>query len=276
MNDQEYTLLKAKVLKLLDIDLDAYKSTQMRRRLDSFVAHNSKGALIDFLRIVETQPEMRETLRNFITINVSEFFRDRASFEFLKTTVLPRLLKRGSRLNIWSAGCSYGQEPYSLAMLLHDMAPFSPPRIVASDIDPVAVATARQGGPYTDDAIQNVPPNYYDKYFTSSEKGHYVNTKIKSRVEFKVQNLLHSQFETGFDLILCRNVTIYFTDIVKNTLNRNFFNSLKSGGILFIGGTEVILDMTKIGFVPLSPSFYLKPEEQILPRRTLTSSCRGV
>jgi chemotaxis protein methyltransferase CheR len=275
MNDQEYVLLKSRVLKLLGIDLDAYKSTQMRRRLDSFVAHNAKGPATEFFRLLDTQAALRESLRNFITINVSEFFRDRASFEFLQTKVLPRLLQNRARLNIWSAGCSYGQEPYSLAMLLQEMAPHSPPRIVASDIDPIAIAKAKEGGPYTDDAVQNVPPAYYEKYFTGTPQGHFVSPKIKSRIEFKVQNLLNSRFEEGFDLILCRNVTIYFTDVVKNVLNRNFFNSLKTGGVLFIGGTEVILDMTKIGFVPLSPSFYLKPEEPVLPRRVLSSSCRG-
>ncbi len=267
MNDQDYQYLKRKLLKLTGIDLDSYKSQQMRRRLNMFYAHTGVKNIVEYCQMIEHDRDMLEKLRNFLTINVSEFFRDSASFTQLRSTILPLLLKQSPRLNIWSAGCSHGAEPYSVALVLEGISPGGQHRILATDIDEGALKRARAGGPYNPAEVKNVPSSMLQKYFVNSNGDHMFSEKIRRKVEFRQQNLLRDRFEEGFHLIICRNVTIYFTEKTKNEINRKFFNSLRSGGILFIGGTEAMLDVTSLGFIGLRPSFYQKPVPGIIKER---------
>lgn len=259
MNEQEFSYLKKKILKLTGINLDNYKSQQMRRRLNGFFAHVQAKNLVEYCQMLERDSELLTELRNFLTINVSEFFRDVNPFEQLRKMILPKLLKNNPRLNIWSAGCSHGQEPYTIAMILEGIFPFHNHRILATDIDEGALSLAKAGGPYSSDEVKNVSSAFLRKYFTCSNGDYVVTDRIKRRVEFRRQNLLCDDFEKGFDLIICRNVTIYFTEEAKRHLNRRFYQSLKDGGVLFIGGTEVMLDIISIGFKGLVASFYQKP-----------------
>ncbi len=264
MNDKEYLLMEQGIMRLLGIDLQAYKSTQMRRRLTYFMNQCDARSFSEFCRKLESSPALLDRLRNHITINVSEFFRDEAPFNYLKSTVLPQLVRTRNRLKIWSAGCSGGQEPYSIAMLL-DLLAANPGsyRILGTDIDSGVLKTAVAGGPYTSESLRNVGPSMLSRYFTASGGGYKVNDVIRQRVEFKMQNLLSDPFEKGFDLIACRNVTIYFTNEAKATLNRKFYDALSPGGILFIGGTETSLEMTALGFRPIAPQFFAKGEPAI-------------
>ena len=259
MDDQEYQYLKRKIMKLTNIDLDSYKSQQMRRRLNMFFAHTGAKNVVDYGHMLEQDQGMLRELRNFLTINVSEFFRDSSPFEQLRTLILPQLLRNNPRLNIWSAGCSHGEEPYSVAMILESVSPHHNHRILATDVDEGALKQARAGGPYSPAEVKNAPSTLLRKYFTSSNEGYMVIDKIRQRVGFRQQNLLCDEFEKGFDLIICRNVTIYFTDETKRELNKKFYHSLKDGGVLFTGGTEVMLDVASVGFKGLGASFYQKP-----------------
>lgn len=263
MNDEEYGYLKKKFLRLTDIDLDAYKSQQMRRRLSAYIENSPTKNVIEYCQKLEHNPEMLEKLRNYMAINVSEFFRDLQLFEHLKNSVLPELLKRSPRLNIWSAGCSHGEEPYTLAMMLDQLNPIARHRILATDIDDEALAQARAGGPYSHEVMRSLPAALLQKYFNKLPNGNYaVNDELKQRIIFRKHNLLGDAFENGFDLILCRNVTIYFTEETKSVLYRRFLESLKKGGFLFSGGTEVMLNASSIGFINIKASLYQKPEAE--------------
>jgi chemotaxis protein methyltransferase CheR len=255
MEDQEYTFLKSRIYRVTGIDLSSYKTQQMRRRLDGFI--NSYSITVPaYCRMLEQNPACLKKLQDFITINVSEFFRDPGQFAFLEKTVLPELLKGGAPLKIWSAACSNGQEPYSIAMMLEDANRLHHHRILATDIDEGALATAKNGGPYVPSDVRNVRPTFRDKYFSQGEDGFRVNEKIRSRVEFRKHNLLADRFETGFDIIICRNVIIYLSDVVRDELHRKFCQSLKEGGVLFVGGSEAILQAGAFGLANLAPSFY--------------------
>ena len=259
MDDQEYQYLTRKILKLININLDSYKSQQMRRRLNTFLDHTGAKNVVDYTHMLERNQNMLDELRNFLTINVSEFFRDTSPFEQLRTLILPQLLRNSPRLNIWSAGCSHGEEPYSIAMILESISPYHHHRILATDIDEGALNQAKAGGPYTPDAVKNVSSTFLRRYFTALNGDYLVSDRIRRRVELRQQNLLCDEFEHGFDLIICRNVTIYFTEEAKRELNQRFYHSLNDGGVLFIGGTEVMLDIASVGFEALAVSFYQKP-----------------
>lgn len=259
MDDSEFGHLKSRILKLTGIDLDSYKSQQMQRRLGMFYSHSGAPNVVDFCHTLEHDREALAKLKNFLTINVTEFFRDTPLFDKLRKSILPELLAASTKLNIWSAGCSLGAEPYTIAIILENLFPLHAHRILATDIDDQALKQAKAGGPFKTADVKGVPPDFLRRFFRFENGEYWVTDKIRQRVEFHNQNLLTDRFERGFDLIICRNVTIYFTEEAKNNLNRRFFQSLKESGVLFIGGTEVMLDVTSLGFESLKTSFYRKP-----------------
>jgi len=257
MDDQEYCYLKRKVLTRTGMDLDSYNSQQMRRRLESLVFSNS-CSVVQYCEKLQNDPDVLRKLQDFLTINVSEFFRDINQFELLKNTMLPELLKRNHKLNIWSAGCSHGAEPYSLAIILDEISPGHNHRILATDIDEGVIARATNGGPYSQNDTRNVSKARIQKYFSESADGYRVRDTLKNRVEFKHLNLLSDHFESGFDLIICRNVIIYFTEKAKSNLIERFCNSIKAKGVLFLGATETMPVAPSLGLERLGICFYKK------------------
>ena len=258
MRDLEYSYLKTRIKQLTGVDLDNYRERQMRRRLTSFISRTSAPSVVAYCRMVESDRTMLEDLRSFLTIKVSEFFRDPLPFEQLKTEILPQLLMDRTRLNIWSTGCSVGGEPYSLAIILDKLTPFARHRIVASDIDVISLEKARAGGPYRSNEVRNVPTPLLREYFDVFEDSYRIKDRIRQKVDFKRHDLLRDPFESDFDLIVCRNVTIYFTEEAKVRLNQQFCQSLSPGGILFVGGTEAIARAGELGLTTLGHCFYRK------------------
>jgi len=144
-------------------------------------------------------------------------------------------------------------------MILKDLTPGKKHRILATDLDIEIIAKAKKGV-YADNELKALDPKRKEKYFDKEPDGKYaIKDEIKKCVEFKRHNLLKDPFEKGFDLILCRNVVIYFTEEAKDQLYRNFFAALKPGGILFVGATEAILNSRKMGYVSYQPFFYQRP-----------------
>lgn len=257
MTEKDFQFLKWKVRRLIGIDLDAYKPEQMRRRINNFVQYKASGDYASFCRTIERNEELLRDFADMLTINVTEFFRDSPVFENLGQEVLPALLQEKSSLKIWSAGCSRGSEAYTVAMLLEGLGGSSPHSIVATDIDKAALTTARQAGPYAPAEVKNVPHPLLARYF-KAEQGRYFMT-IKPRVRFLEHNLLEDAFERGFDLILCRNVMIYFTAEARRSIMRSFFDALRPGGMLLLGTTEAIMPADNAGMARIGPSLYRKP-----------------
>lgn len=199
--------------------MDAYKAGQMRRRLDGLISRSPAGDVIQYCKLIERDPEALQKLRDFLTINVSEFFRDIDQFQILRKEILPGLMGQSRRLKIWSAGCSLGAEPYTVSILLEDLAPGRRDRIVATDLDRTILAKAKAGGPYTPSEIKQLPKVLLSKFLSKSDDGYQIEEIIKRKVEFKQHDLLNGPVEEGFDLIICRNVVIYFSDEAKRTLN---------------------------------------------------------
>jgi len=227
MDEKDWATFKKKLNDKTGIDLQLYKEPQMKRRIGNLVTRSEfKSFTAYFDHVVKNKDDFAEFIE-YLTINVSEFFRNPDKFSKIEKEIIPYLLKKSPKLNIWSAGCSIGAEPYSLSIIMKELTPGTRHRILATDLDVDILAKAR--------------------------KGEYA-------VEFKRHNLLKDKFETGFDLILCRNVVIYFTEEAKDQLYANFFKSLKPGGILFVGATEAILNFRKLGYTSFQPFFYQKPE----------------
>ena len=244
----------------MDLDINAYKAQQMRRRLDTYVAKQNYPTVAAYCAMLENNPDKQREFLDYMAINVSEFFRDTVHFNNLRKTILPQLIETSRRLNIWSAACSCGQEPYTLAMILEEISPGVQHRIIATDIDESALKQARNGGPYIPYDVRNVEKSILDKYFIKEPTGYSVCDQIKKKIIFKHHNILSDVFENNYDLIVCRNVIIYFSEEVRDKLYTQFREALKPQGMLFLGGSEVVLRPSQQGYRMISPSFYSKSD----------------
>jgi chemotaxis protein methyltransferase CheR len=265
MDVQVYGDIKTSVKKLLNIDLVYYKDEQMKRRLDSWLVRSGVPTWTDYLKHIAIDNQELSRFRDYLTINVSEFFRDIERWQSLRQQIIPQLLKDSAHLHasttglrIWSAGCSIGDEAYTLAIMMDEIAPRLNHFILASDIDRGALQKAKARGPYTADDIRNISPAQRNTYFDVDGSRFYVKEKIAQRITFREQNLMTDSFENNFDLIVCRNVIIYFTNEAKSLLYPKFQAALRPGGVLFLGGTEIIPRPTDIGLRNQGVSFYIK------------------
>lgn len=260
-DDLGYAQFQKTVQRLIGVDLASYRQGQMRRRLDALVQRVGAHGYAEYSRMLEREPVRVQELRDYFTINVTEFFRDPDRFRFLETKILPELLAKRNGLKIWSAACSNGSEPYSVAILLRELAPLLPHKVLATDVDVTIVERARRADTYVQAELKNVSPARLQKAFTQGAEGTYaVRPEIRSLVDVRLHNLLTAPPTQGFDLILCRNVVIYFTDDAKAVLYDHLVSSLRSGGILFVGGTEMVASAHHLGLTSIGPSFYRKTE----------------
>lgn len=262
MNDEEYKLISEAIKTQLDIDLSFYKPGQMQRRLAAFVERHGKSTVADFCETLRDDLEVQELLRTYLTINVTEFFRDAGQFDALRTTVLPEIIKNTATPKIWSAGSSRGNEAYSVAMYMDQIKPGLNYTLIGTDIDEGSMTISKNGGPYPDAEVAHAPALAKQKYFEKRDAGWYVKPEIVKKAKFSKLNLLSDRFERNFDLIMCRNVVIYFSDEAKLALNEKFIDALKLGGVLFVGGTETILNPKMFGLERFATSLYRKVAEQ--------------
>jgi chemotaxis protein methyltransferase CheR len=263
MDADVYTQVKASIKRSLNIDLGHYKDEQMKRRLDSWLVRVHADTWNDYFQLLSTDGTELERFRNYLTINVTEFFRDPARWDLVRQDILPYLIKnsKDSRqvtgLKLWSAGCSIGTEAYSLAILMEEAAPTQAYSILATDLDRGALTKAKSRGPYTVDDVRGLSSLQRQKYLTP-EIPYYAVESLQKNIHFQEQNLITDRFDNGFDLIVCRNVVIYFTTETKEVLYAKFSAALRPGGILFVGGTEIISGSTKFGLQNFGISFYRK------------------
>lgn len=257
MEPMEYSYIRRETLKLTGVDLAWYKGPQVQRRLAAYLQRSGQPNWPRFFRTLSENQDRLRHFKDYLTINVSAFFRDPDKYETLSRQILPALLEARPTLRLWSAGCACGQEPYSLGILLAEQSgAFHRHQLLATDLDGTALARAKAGGPYTPTDLELLPPALMERYFTGQAGSYWVVGSLQRRVEFRQHNLLADSFERQFDLIVCRNVVIYFTSEVKEQLYRRFYDALRPGGVLFVGGTEVLPRSASAGFEVLAPSFY--------------------
>jgi chemotaxis protein methyltransferase CheR len=255
----DYPAFKKAAGELTAIDLNSYKSQQMDRRINSLMQVWNLKNYDEFLELLQTNPQRYREFVKKLTINVSEFFRNPERFYELKDAILPQLLKK-PQLCIWSAGCSDGAEPYSIAIIIRELKAEKRVRIIATDVDRIILAKAQEAV-YAANEVKSLPPDLLNKYFETRDNLFFLNESIKNMVEFRAHNLLLDSYESNLDLIICRNVVIYFTEEAKKILYQKFWKALSPGGYLMVGGTEPILTYRQFGFENPLTSFYRKVED---------------
>lgn len=254
----DYEWFKKAVFDLTKIDLNAYKEKQMKRRIDTLIAkHNIKG-YDNFIQQIKVDAKLFEAFVTYLTINVSEFYRNPDQWALLDKEIFPELLKRfGNTLTIWSAACSTGDEPYSLVMALSKFLPLNKIKIIATDLDKQVIAKAKVGL-YDARSLAAVPNDIKSKFFKQIGNSYQIDQQVKDRVEFREHNLLKDTYPTNCHLIVCRNVLIYFTEEAKNEVFLKFNRALAKDGILFIGSTEQMINYKDMGYERKNSFFYIK------------------
>ncbi len=253
-----YEDFKKEIFVLTKIDLNAYKEKQMKRRIDTLITKNGIDNYRDYVTLIKKDKEKFEQFVSFLTINVSEFYRNPEQWVILDKEVFPSLVKKfGRNIKIWSAACSTGDEPYSLVMALSKHMPINQIKIIATDIDKQILDKARMGL-YNEKSIASVPEEFKKKYFKQIGKSYQISDEIKRQVEFKQHNLLKDSYPSGCNLIVCRNVLIYFTEEAKEEIYKKFNTALSKDGVLFIGSTEQIMNYRELNYQRKQSFFFEK------------------
>jgi chemotaxis protein methyltransferase CheR len=262
-SDADFELYKSLIYKESGITFTATNRSILESRLkEQLRIHQLASVRAHFEKISKSKEDLKDFLDS-ITTNLTRFFRNQAHFDALEHYVIPELMKikQGSNtIKIWSAGCSTGEEPYTIAMLLSEILPPSwKYEILASDISLKCLMTAKEGF-YADSRIVGIPDNYLRKYFDKVDGGYKIHADIMSRIRFDYHNLSNDSGQRNLDLVFCRNVIIYFDEAAQLAVINRFWDSMANRSFLFIGHSESLFGMkTKFEFVKTEwATFYRK------------------
>jgi chemotaxis methyl-accepting protein methylase len=241
------------------IDLSSYKSSFLQRRLAMRLRARDCPDYAAYRQLLRHDPAEYGPLLDSLTINLTRFFRDATAFQAIEERLLPELLERQSskrRLRIWSAGCAAGEEAYSLAIILRERLGADLPHwrleILATDLDDKALDKARQGL-YDSFSFQGLAPRYQawvERYFTPDPQ-RQLAAEVRSMVTFRHHDLIQHPPPPDLDLILCRNVLIYFDRPQQDRLYPTFHRALRPDSCLVLGKAEIMPMAWSRHFVPV-------------------------
>jgi chemotaxis protein methyltransferase CheR len=253
----EYVTFCEGVRRLCQIDLLQYKRRQMERRVRSFAQRAGHAGLDHYLTRLSGDAGALDEFLDRVTINVSNLWRNPEQWALLQDLIVPALATRGT-LRVWSAGCSYGAEPYTLAAVCRAAAPKTPTRILGTDIDRRVIERARQAE-FTAEDVRSAPAAALARYFEADGERWRPTAELRALVTFEVGDLLRLRPPAeAYDLVLCRNTVIYFTEEVRDALHQRLATALRSGGVLVVGATERITEPERLGLDIVAPFTYRK------------------
>lgn len=243
----------------LRIRLTDYKVDQMLRRVSQMAKQGGCSSFVEYFAAMQKDSALLKGFLDQMTINVTELMRNKELFADLGKNLLPELVaaRNGARLEVWSAGCSYGAEAYTLAMLINELNPVPQYHIKGTDLDFSVLARAN-GATFNGMDMAGVDPERRKKFFMSIDENTFMPMpNLRRSIVFEKHDLLADTYPSNtYDLILCRNVVIYFTDDAKARIYEGFYKALRPGGILFVGGTERLGDLGPPGLKLIRPFFY--------------------
>lgn len=254
LKDTQFSVIRDLIYNASGIHFTSSNRTILESRLRERLRKSDILTIDEYIKHIKRDEGEMKTLLDTVTTNLTRFFRNTAHFQTFERHVIPELVaykkEKGERfLKVWSAGCSTGEEPYSLAMVLNDLLPsdFSF-EITASDLSLKSLMTAKEGF-YTDNKMNGVPDKYLNQYFEKKPGGYRVKEEIKKLVKFDYHNLKLDSGLRGLDIVFCRNVIIYFDEVAQTNVINKFYNSMNDHSYLFIGHSESLFGMnTKFEF----------------------------
>lgn len=249
--EQYFAQVQRHLLKSRGVDLSSYSPSFVMRAIKKRVGRSESDSYAAYIKLLIRSEEETNELLNALSINVTEFFRDRGAFEAFQAKAIRPLLEQkigspGGILRIWSAGCATGQEAYTLGMcLLEEFKKFGevpPPMmsVVGTDISRPALAKAKKGI-FTADEVKGIPVRLLSEYLRPVDGRYEVLEVLRKRVRFHIENLLDPPSSKFFDAIVCRNVLIYFSRPTHEIVLRNLYEALRVDGYLMLGRTETLV-----------------------------------
>jgi len=257
--DDDYAAFCEGVRALTQIDLLQYKRGQMERRIRTFAQRRGSADLTAYLAALRADRAELDGFLDRVTINVSQLWRNPEQWTALERDVLPELLRDAplGRIRAWSAGCSYGAEAYTLAALCRELGA-ARAEILGTDIDRRMVERAARGR-FSDEDGRSAPRALLERWFARDGDGWQARRELRALVRFEVGDLLRMRpRREAYDLVLCRNTVIYFTEEVRDALHERLVASLRPGGCLVIGSTERVSRPRELGLVATHPFTYRK------------------
>ena len=256
LNDADFEMYRSLIYSESGITFTPANRSILESRLKERLREKSVDSVKTYYSTITTNKEEMKGFLDAITTNLTRFFRNQAQFDAFEKHVIPELINNikkgsaGSTIKIWSAGCSTGEEPYTIAMLLSEILP-SPWKfeIIASDISLKCLMTAKEGF-YADNRMDGIPDSYLKKYFDKVEGGYHIHADIHQKIKFDYHNLKNDSGQRGIDVVFCRNVIIYFDEAAQTAVMSRFWDAMASKSFLFIGHSESLFGMdTKFEFV---------------------------
>ncbi|OLS17055.1 MAG: Chemotaxis protein methyltransferase [Candidatus Heimdallarchaeota archaeon LC_2] len=246
-------------LNQLGISVSAYKRGYLIRRTRARIGRLRLSSYKEYLAYLKVTPDEIKELEEALSINVTRFFRNEDTYDFIRDSILPTLFGRNnsnktSEVKIWSAGCAVGAEPYSLAILCRDKKYLNRKvNILATDIN-IELISIAQNGVYSPHYLAEMTSRVATKYFSLDRDQNYkVKASIKRIVKFQRLDLTKDPYPKNYDIVVCRNVLIYIDSKMQQQIIENFYKTLKVGGILVLGRTETLRGKWKKKFIPVSP-----------------------
>jgi chemotaxis protein methyltransferase CheR len=264
LSEPQFEKISSLTHQLCGINLHNSKKELVKSRLMKRLRSLEIGNFEQYMKYLESDKSGQELISmiDVLTTNKTSFFREPQHFDYLRQKILPRLCS--GKIRFWSAGCSSGEEPFSIAILLHEEIPKIDRRnvrILATDISTQILKKAREAI-YKQEALRNIPLQLLQKYFTcvwaKHPRRYQVRDKVRAIVQFARLNLMDSWPMKGpFDVIFCRNVMIYFDKLIQQSLVNRFWKLLKPGGYLFVGHSESLAALSH-EFHYVQPAVYVK------------------
>ena len=258
--DADFAMLKNVIKDKLGFNCEYYKDSHFKRRIDVRLRASGSKNYGDYVKLLKENDGERAVLMDTLTVNVTNFFRNTEVYDIVEKEVLPAVIKsKGSSplksIKIWSAGCSIGVEAYSIAMLLDHILGNNIRKynisITGTDIDKASLQQAQQGV-YSNIEMKDVRPAFLKKYFVQQGNQYHVIDELKKMTHFKSHDMISGPKIKGFDIIFCRNVTIYFEKELQEKLYMDFFDGLNENGFFVMGKTETLLGPSKDRFKPFN------------------------
>jgi len=249
--EELFNQVKRHLLKSRGVDLSGYSPSFVGRAIRKRISRSDIPDYTAYVKLLMRSETETNELLNALSINVTEFFRDRGAFESFQTKVLRPLLEGkiaggGGILRIWSAGCATGQETYTMAMCLaeeakrlrHQQLPMM--SVLGTDISVRAIAKAKRGV-YSEEEVKSIPDKYLSEYFVKKDDSYEISEELRKRMRFTKENLLDVPSSKFFDAIVCRNVLIYFSHPMHETVMNHLHEALRLDGYLMLGRTEALM-----------------------------------
>lgn len=265
VSEQDLQFIKKEMKESAGIDLDKFKSPFLTRRVTARMLAKGVRAGSEYAQLLAEDPVESLTLYNSLSINVTECFRDPTVWDVFTTEILPKIVssaKTDVPIRVWSAGCATGQEPYSLAMMIKEAIGSSAIdfKIYATDMNKVSISIAKTGK-FDPKSLKNVPNQLLPKYVTKIDDELYqVRNDLIDKIQFTVGDVISQKMES-LDLIVCRNLLIYYGRDAQELLFKKFYNSLNDSGVVILGMDESMVGTEGINF--FKPTF---PRQRIFTK----------